>query len=88
MLTISDFINILRYYYKSPLVQIDELEEHDIQAFRGSEHNIDVNINHMDYYNFNPSYSVTSLHKYPRKVMIYISQILPSTPVLIRDTDS
>ena len=71
MLTISDFINILRYYYKSPLVrlvlnskfllqprqslivitfrvvvkvisqfsysqvQIDELEEHDIQAFRG-----------------------------------------------------
>lgn len=34
MLTISDFINILRYYYKSPLVQIDELEEYDIQAFR------------------------------------------------------
>lgn len=37
MLTISDFINILRYYYKSPLVQIDELEEHDIQAFREFE---------------------------------------------------
>nr|XP_058948348.1 5'-AMP-activated protein kinase subunit gamma-1-like isoform X2 [Pocillopora verrucosa] len=34
MLTISDFINILRHYYKSPLVQIDELEEYDIQAFR------------------------------------------------------
>ncbi|XP_078378221.1 5'-AMP-activated protein kinase subunit gamma-1-like isoform X1 [Oculina patagonica] len=37
MLTISDFINILRYYYKSPLVQMDELEEHDIQAFRDFE---------------------------------------------------
>lgn len=34
MLTISDFINILRHYYKSPLVQIDELEEYNIQAFR------------------------------------------------------
>lgn len=26
-------------------VQIDELEEHDIQAFRGREQNNDVNIN-------------------------------------------
>lgn len=67
-------------------MQIDELEEHDIQAFRGSEQNIDVNINLVDYY-FNPSYSVTSLHKSPRKVMIYISQILPSTHVLVTGSD-
>lgn len=34
MLTISDFISILRCYYKSPLVQMDELEEHKIETWR------------------------------------------------------
>eukprot|EP00128_Syssomonas_multiformis_P017165 Colp12_sorted_trinity150504_noHs@5291 len=34
MLTISDFINILRQYYKSPLVTMHELEEHKIQTWR------------------------------------------------------
>ncbi|XP_077979241.1 5'-AMP-activated protein kinase subunit gamma-1-like isoform X2 [Glandiceps talaboti] len=34
MLTITDFINILQYYYKSPLVKMDELEEHKIQTWR------------------------------------------------------
>lgn len=37
MLTISDFINILRYYYKSPLVQMDELEDNKIETFRELE---------------------------------------------------
>lgn len=37
MLTISDFINILRYYYKSPLVQMDELEDNKIETFRDLE---------------------------------------------------
>uniref|UniRef100_A0AAR2IGS4 5'-AMP-activated protein kinase subunit gamma-1 n=1 Tax=Pygocentrus nattereri TaxID=42514 RepID=A0AAR2IGS4_PYGNA len=32
MLTITDFINILHRYYKSPLVQIYELEEHKIET--------------------------------------------------------
>ncbi|XP_024119683.2 5'-AMP-activated protein kinase subunit gamma-1 [Oryzias melastigma] len=34
MLTITDFINILHRYYKSPLVQIYELEEHKIETWR------------------------------------------------------
>uniref|UniRef100_A0A8C2WWQ2 CBS domain-containing protein n=1 Tax=Cyclopterus lumpus TaxID=8103 RepID=A0A8C2WWQ2_CYCLU len=35
MLTITDFINILTRYYKSPMVQIYELEEHKIETWRG-----------------------------------------------------
>ncbi|XP_063067882.1 5'-AMP-activated protein kinase subunit gamma-1 isoform X2 [Engraulis encrasicolus] len=35
MLTITDFINILHRYYKSPMVQIYELEEHQIETWRG-----------------------------------------------------
>ncbi|KJE89943.1 protein kinase [Capsaspora owczarzaki ATCC 30864] len=34
MLTVTDFINILRFYYKSPLVTMDEVEEHRIQTWR------------------------------------------------------
>uniref|UniRef100_UPI00358FC4A2 5'-AMP-activated protein kinase subunit gamma-2 isoform X2 n=1 Tax=Myxine glutinosa TaxID=7769 RepID=UPI00358FC4A2 len=34
MLTITDFINILQRYYKSPMVQIYELEEHKIETWR------------------------------------------------------
>ncbi|XP_067864607.1 5'-AMP-activated protein kinase subunit gamma-2-like isoform X2 [Heptranchias perlo] len=34
MLTITDFINILHRYYKSPMVQIYELEEHKIESWR------------------------------------------------------
>ncbi|XP_035284867.1 5'-AMP-activated protein kinase subunit gamma-2-like isoform X4 [Anguilla rostrata] len=34
MLTITDFIIILQRYYKSPLVQIYELEEHKIETWR------------------------------------------------------
>ncbi|XP_007233764.2 5'-AMP-activated protein kinase subunit gamma-1 isoform X2 [Astyanax mexicanus] len=34
MLTITDFINILHCYYKSPMVQIYELEEHKIETWR------------------------------------------------------
>ncbi|CAH1789827.1 unnamed protein product [Owenia fusiformis] len=34
MLTITDFISILQKYYKSPLVQMDELEEHKIETWR------------------------------------------------------
>lgn len=34
MLTITDFINILHQYYKSPMVQIYELEEHRISTWR------------------------------------------------------
>eukprot|EP01136_Pigoraptor_vietnamica_P004835 Opistho-1_new@35628 len=34
MITITDFINILRKYYRSPLVTMDELEEHKIQTWR------------------------------------------------------
>ncbi|XP_035597842.2 5'-AMP-activated protein kinase subunit gamma-1 isoform X5 [Oncorhynchus keta] len=34
MLTITDFINILHRYYKSPMVQIYELEEHKIKTWR------------------------------------------------------
>uniref|UniRef100_A0A672YUE3 Protein kinase, AMP-activated, gamma 3a non-catalytic subunit n=1 Tax=Sphaeramia orbicularis TaxID=375764 RepID=A0A672YUE3_9TELE len=35
MLTITDFINILHYYYKSPMVQMYELENHKINTWRG-----------------------------------------------------
>lgn len=34
MLTITDFINILHRYYKSPMVQIYELESHKIETWR------------------------------------------------------
>ncbi|XP_061179905.1 5'-AMP-activated protein kinase subunit gamma-2-like isoform X2 [Saccostrea echinata] len=34
MLTITDFINILHKYYKSPLIKMDELENHKIQTWR------------------------------------------------------
>lgn len=34
MLTVTDFINILRFYYKSPLVHMHEVEEHRIQTWR------------------------------------------------------
>uniref|UniRef100_A0A8C4HAQ6 Protein kinase, AMP-activated, gamma 3a non-catalytic subunit n=1 Tax=Dicentrarchus labrax TaxID=13489 RepID=A0A8C4HAQ6_DICLA len=37
MLTITDFINILHCYYKSPLVQMYELENHKIETWRGSK---------------------------------------------------
>ncbi|KAL3045630.1 hypothetical protein OYC64_013815 [Pagothenia borchgrevinki] len=35
MLTITDFINILHCYYKSPFVQMYELERHKIETWRG-----------------------------------------------------
>ncbi|CAK6962485.1 '-AMP-activated protein kinase subunit gamma-1 [Scomber scombrus] len=35
MLTITDFINILHCYYKSPMVQMHELENHKIETWRG-----------------------------------------------------
>ncbi|KAK2489980.1 hypothetical protein MC885_021526, partial [Smutsia gigantea] len=38
MLTITDFINILHRYYKSPMVQIYELEEHKIETWRGKHY--------------------------------------------------
>lgn len=34
MLTITDFIRILQMYYKSPLVHMDELEEHKLDTWR------------------------------------------------------
>ncbi|XP_065527679.1 5'-AMP-activated protein kinase subunit gamma-3 isoform X5 [Lathamus discolor] len=34
MLTITDFINILHRYYRAPLVQIYEVEEHKIETWR------------------------------------------------------
>ncbi|XP_033762249.1 5'-AMP-activated protein kinase subunit gamma-1-like isoform X3 [Pecten maximus] len=34
MLTITDFINILQKYYKSPEARMDELEEHKIETWR------------------------------------------------------
>ena len=35
MLTITDFITILHRYYKSPMVKMDELEDHNIEKWRG-----------------------------------------------------
>ncbi|XP_013790606.2 5'-AMP-activated protein kinase subunit gamma-1-like, partial [Limulus polyphemus] len=34
ILTITDFIHILRTYYKSPLVRMEELEEHKLETWR------------------------------------------------------
>jgi len=34
MLTITDFIRILQMYYKSPTVEMEELEEHQLQTWR------------------------------------------------------
>uniref|UniRef100_I3KLL0 Protein kinase, AMP-activated, gamma 3b non-catalytic subunit n=1 Tax=Oreochromis niloticus TaxID=8128 RepID=I3KLL0_ORENI len=44
MLTITDFINILHRYYKSPLVQIYELEDHKIETWRGLFNNTASNL--------------------------------------------
>ncbi|XP_039264798.2 5'-AMP-activated protein kinase subunit gamma-1-like [Styela clava] len=38
MLTITDFINILKTYYKSPLVKMHELEKHKIETWRDVLH--------------------------------------------------
>jgi len=35
MLTITDFIHILTQYYKNPGKQIEELEEHKLETWRG-----------------------------------------------------
>lgn len=40
MLTITDFIHILRTFYKSPIVGMDELEEQTIQTWRVSEQEV------------------------------------------------
>uniref|UniRef100_A0A4W5MTM9 Protein kinase, AMP-activated, gamma 3a non-catalytic subunit n=1 Tax=Hucho hucho TaxID=62062 RepID=A0A4W5MTM9_9TELE len=40
MLTITDFINILHRYYRSPLVQMNELERHQIGTWRGDSFNL------------------------------------------------
>lgn len=40
MLTITDFINILRHHYKSPIVGMDELENQTIQEWRASEQKV------------------------------------------------
>jgi len=34
MLTITDFINILRTYYKSPTLKMEELAEHKLERWR------------------------------------------------------
>lgn len=34
MLTITDFIKILRTYYTSPNISIDQLEEHKLDTWR------------------------------------------------------
>lgn len=34
MLTISDFIQMLRKYYRNPQLQMDELEQHKIDTWR------------------------------------------------------
>uniref|UniRef100_A0A8C2KCI1 Protein kinase, AMP-activated, gamma 2 non-catalytic subunit b n=1 Tax=Cyprinus carpio TaxID=7962 RepID=A0A8C2KCI1_CYPCA len=44
MLTITDFIIILHRYYKSPLVQIYELEEHKIETWRGKYFQFFLNV--------------------------------------------
>ncbi|XP_065887809.1 5'-AMP-activated protein kinase subunit gamma-1-like isoform X2 [Dysidea avara] len=36
MLTISDFVNVLIFHYKSPIVEMDEFEEQTIQMWRES----------------------------------------------------
>ncbi|EDV27173.1 uncharacterized protein TRIADDRAFT_50086 [Trichoplax adhaerens] len=36
MLTVTDFIEILRHYYKSPLIQITELEDHRIETWKST----------------------------------------------------
>jgi 5'-AMP-activated protein kinase regulatory gamma subunit len=35
MVTITDFINILLKYYRTPNTRMDELEDHKIQTWRG-----------------------------------------------------
>ena len=52
MLTITDFIRILQMYYKSPTVEMEELEEHQLQTWRSKFNNqIDITCIHF----LNPS---------------------------------
>eukprot|EP01135_Chromosphaera_perkinsii_P011620 Nk52_evm3s2462 gene=Nk52_evmTU3s2462 len=48
MLTITDFINILGRYYQSPLVRMDELEEHKIETWRNMSSNLPESIVSLD----------------------------------------
>uniref|UniRef100_A0A8C9X909 Protein kinase, AMP-activated, gamma 3b non-catalytic subunit n=2 Tax=Sander lucioperca TaxID=283035 RepID=A0A8C9X909_SANLU len=62
MLTITDFINILHRYYKSPLVQIYELEEQKIETWRGL-----CNTTYILIYLFDAIYSLlkNKIHRLP-----------------------
>ena len=39
MLTITDFIRILQMNYKSPTLEMEELEEHKLSTWRGKAEN-------------------------------------------------
>ena len=40
MLTITDFIRILEMNYKSPTLEMEELEEHKLSTWRGKKVNM------------------------------------------------
>ncbi|KAF3857216.1 hypothetical protein F7725_009075 [Dissostichus mawsoni] len=65
MLTITDFINILHCYYKSPLVQMYELESHKIETWRGDsfQSKYPRGISNMSTCNVSIASSFTSLQK-------------------------
>ena len=67
-------------------VQIDELEEHDIQAFRGSEQNDDININIKGWLFLTPVtlYFTTLLSKKGH----LLSPDLLTTPSLVAGADN
>ena len=56
MLTITDFIRILQMNYKSPTLEMEELEEHKLSTWRGKAEN-------------NRKTATTTLHLYLKSQM-------------------
>uniref|UniRef100_A0A3Q3VYI1 CBS domain-containing protein n=1 Tax=Mola mola TaxID=94237 RepID=A0A3Q3VYI1_MOLML len=67
MLTITDFINILHCYYKSPMVQMYELESHKIETWREARRVLNIILNTVKSSLFDAIYSLLKhkIHRLP-----------------------
>uniref|UniRef100_A0A8C5BW07 Protein kinase, AMP-activated, gamma 2 non-catalytic subunit b n=1 Tax=Gadus morhua TaxID=8049 RepID=A0A8C5BW07_GADMO len=65
MLTITDFIIILHRYYKSPMVQIYELEEHKLETWRGGWVLCGFNVGDVDLFDAVYTLIKNKIHRLP-----------------------
>ncbi|RDD45743.1 5'-AMP-activated protein kinase subunit gamma-2 [Trichoplax sp. H2] len=75
MLTVTDFIEILRHYYKSPLIQITELEDHRIETWK----KLATSSKHAKLISIGPSASLYEAVKYLTTHKIHRLPIIDET---------